>query len=175
MTHSSYLYIILLGMLMVQACKPGPSSEEVGQDQGIAKTKTIGDRGWLTDLNEAQAQSVKEQKPILVSFTASDTCRLCKALNANVFSSPTFKSWAEKSVVLLEVDMAQKNLLSENRDEQHLAMANSLKVNEYPTVWILKITHEPENDRFKVKPLGKIGYQETPEKFIGLLQNLTRK
>ena len=154
-----YACFVLLGILTLQACS--------GQAADTSQPKSSSKGGWLTNLNEAQAQSVKESKPILVYFTARDTCDLCKQMDEAVFSSSTFKDWAAMSVILLKADMANSN-------EQTAGMAQSLKVTQYPTFWILKITHEPENDRFKVKPMGTIGYQDTPEKFIGMLQGLVR-
>jgi thioredoxin-related protein len=162
MVQLRLVYIILLGLLTLQACTSQP-------------TDGSGKDGWLDNLNEAQTQSVKVGKSILVSFTNSDTCGMCKQLETNVFSSPAFKAWAEKSVVLMEVDFSEKNPISQNSKNQNEAMAQSLKVTTFPTIWILNIDHEPENNRFKVKPIGTIGYQDTPEKFIGLLQNLIRK
>lgn len=153
---------LILGLLTLQACTSQSSDDSVK-------------KGWLDNLNAAQTESVKANKPILISFTNSDTCGLCKQMDANVFSTPTFKTWAEKYVVLLEVDFANQDQLDENHKVQNAAMAQSLKVSSYPTTWILSIAHEPENNRFKVKPVGTVGYQATPEKFIGLLQNLIRR
>lgn len=161
MVQLRLVYIMLLGLLALQSCTSQPAD-------GSAKD------AWLDNLNDAQTQSVKAGKSILISFTNSDTCGLCKQLETNVFASPTFKTWAEKNVVLLEVDFSEKNPIPQNSKNQNIAMAQSLKVSTYPTIWILNIAHEPENNRFKVKPVGTIGYQETPEKFIGLLQNLIR-
>jgi thioredoxin-related protein len=166
-----YLYIILVVTLSLQACNSQPSdganttSSAENSENGV----------WLYNLNEAQAQSVKRQKSILVYFTNSDTCSLCTQQETNVFATPVFKTWAEKNVVLLEVDFSTQNEHFENNREQYSGMAQSLKVSTYPTTWILSITHEPDNNRFKVKPIGTIAYQNTPEKYIGMLQNLVRK
>lgn len=166
---------IFLAVLSLQACR-SQSSNEVDSNQ---PSKTDSDKKnelvWLTNLNDAQAQSVKEQKPILVSFTSSDTCGLCKQFQTNVLATPAFKSWAENRLVLLEVDFSAHNSLPEGTKEQNAAMAKSLKVTTFPACWILRMTHEPENNRFKVKPIGTVAYQETPEKFIGMLANLTRQ
>ena len=151
-----YISLLLISIISLQSCTSQTTPDK---------------QGWLFSLNEAQTQSVKENKPILVYFTASDTCGTCKRMDAEVFSTPTFKDWAEKSVVLLKVDFSN---LPEGSKEQNTGMAQSLKVTTYPTIWILNITHEPQNNRFKVKPMGMIGYQDTPEKFIGMLQGLTR-
>jgi protein disulfide-isomerase len=126
-------------------------------------------------MNDAQAQSVKDQKPILVYFTSSDTCGLCKQLEADVFTSPLFQEWTEKKVVLFKVDVSTLDQLPAGSQEQNTAMARSLKVSTYPTFWMLSVTHEAENGRFKIKPIGYTGYQPSPEKLIGALQNFVRR
>lgn len=156
-----YVYFILISIISFQACTSQPAEQKDNTE-------------WLKNLNEAQTQSVKAGKSILVSFTNSDTCRLCQQLETNVFSTPAFKTWAEKNVVLLEVDFSAMNPLAENNKNQNAAMAQSLKVSSYPTIWILNITHEPDNNRFKVKPIGYTTYQPSPEKLIGALQNFIR-
>lgn len=130
---------------------------------------------WLVNMNDAQAQSVKDQKPILVYFTSNDTCGQCKQLEADVFSTPMFKEWAEKKVVLFKVDFSTLEQLPAGSQEQNTAMARSLKVSTYPTFWILSVSHEAENGRFKVKPIGYTGYQPSSEKLIGVLQNFVRR
>jgi thiol:disulfide interchange protein len=174
MQQFRYIFI-LIAIVSIQACTRKSADGGGATNHTAPNANALEKVGWLNNLNEAQTQSVKAQKPILVNFTNSDTCGLCKQMNTNVFSTPTFKAWAEKYVVLLEVDFSAKNPLPENNKNQNAAMAQSLKVNSYPTIWILNIAHEPANNRFKVKPVGTIGYQETPEKFIGLLQNLIRR
>lgn len=130
---------------------------------------------WLVNLNEAYEQSAKDHKPVLVYFTSTDTCGLCKQLEAEVFSTPDFKAWAEKKVVLFEVDFSNDTQLPQDSKEQNTAMARSLKVTTYPTIWMLNVTHEVENGRFKVKPIGYTGYHPSSEKLIGALQNFIRK
>ncbi len=175
MIHSSYLYIILLGVLTLQSCKPQPSKDTITESQTTLNANASGNAVWFDNFNDAQAQSIKENKPILVNFTDSDTCGLCKQLKTNVFYTVVFNEWAKNSVVLLEIDFAGKNQLSQELNDQHTAMGRSLKVTSYPTTWVLAIAHEPENNRFKVKPMGNIGYHDTPEEFIGRLQVLFPK
>jgi thioredoxin-related protein len=178
-----YVCYILLGMMSLHACKSNVGDKEASVSDAPASTNEALSSGesdvsasavWLVNFNDAQAQAIKEQKPILVNFTAGDTCSMCEKLYTDVFSTPVFKEWAGKYLVLLEIDFSKKNQLPPSYEEQHEAMAGSLKVDSYPATWILNITHEPENNRFKVKPMGKIGYQETPEKFIGAIGNLLR-
>lgn len=171
---SSYTYVFVLVILTLQACKEQSSNDPVAKSQIASSSNASGEAKWFNNFNDAQSQSIKDQKPILVNFTSSDTCGLCKKLDTDVFSSSIFKDWAARNVVLLQIDFSLANELPQENNEQHAAMARSLKVISYPTIWVLNITHEPENDRFKVKPMGKIGYQETPEQFLNAVSNLVR-
>ena len=161
-----FMYFILLAILALQSCSPKSSD---------SSSTSVSPQSWLTNLNEAYAQSVKVQKPVLVYFTSSDTCGLCEQLETDIFSTPMFKEWAEKKVVLFEVDASTLSQLPAGSQEQNTAMARSLKVSTYPTFWMLSVTHEVENGRFKIKPIGYTGYHPSPEKLIGALQNFVRR
>jgi len=166
-----YIFFILISFLSIQACNTKPAdSKGTADDASSAPTNS-----WLVNLNEAYAQSVKDQKPILAYFTASDTCGLCKQLESDVFSTPVFQSWAEKKVVLLKIDIPSDKQVQPGNEDQNTAMARSLKVSTYPTFWVLSITHEAENGRFKVKPIGYTGYHPSTEKLLGVLQGFVRR
>ena len=62
---------------------------------------------WINDFSKAAKLSQKTNKPILANFTGSDWCGYCKVLDRTVFSTPEFQTWAEKNVVLLEVDFVR--------------------------------------------------------------------
>ncbi len=180
---STFLYASLfLVMFSAQACdQKDESNQEAGaQTQPTAPTPAVvpsppayasDKEGWLVDLDEAYAQSIQSGKPILANFTGSDWCGWCKKLDADVFSTPKFKEWADKNVVLLEVDFPRRKQLPEKNRQQNMAMAQSLGIKGYPTIWILNVTREEENSRFKVDPIGKTGYTKTPEEFIGVVAN----
>lgn len=165
-TFSSLRIVILffLAIGLLQGCKPGSDNKGSGPKPDATPE-------WLVMLNDAYAQSAKTQKPILAYFTASDTCSVCKEMEANSLASPMFSEWAEKNVILFKVDLAKSSAMIKGDQEQNTAMAQALKISTYPTFWILRITHETENGRFKVKPVGYTGYQPTTEKLLGALQN----
>lgn len=170
-----HVYLIVIFILSLQACNSS-SGDNSGTTAGTNSTPTsTTPQQWLVNLNDAYALSIKENKPVLVYFTSRDTCGLCEQLEANVFSSPTFKSWAEKKVVLFEIDYSTLDQLPNGSQEQNAGMAKSLKVSTYPTIWMLSVTHEVENGRFKVKPIGYTGYHPTAEKLVGALQNFVRR
>ena len=162
----TFIFFILLAILTLLACNPKSAD---------SSTTSTSSQLWLVNVNDAQAQSVKDQKPILVYFTSGDTCGLCEQLETDIFSTPMFKEWAEKKVVLFKVDFSTLDQLPPGSQEQNTAMARSLKVSTYPTFWMLSVTHEVENGRFKIKPIGYTGYHPSPEKLIGALQNFVRR
>lgn len=91
---------------------------------------------WLTDLDAAKAQGVKENKPVLVDFTGSDWCPPCKSLHKTVFESPEFAA-AAKDYVLVELDFPRSvsqppELKAKNREWQQ-----KYGVNSFPTVLLL--------------------------------------
>lgn len=172
---------ILLIVLGLFACQDKPAGEPPQESKELSPKNTVlpppstyasDKEGWMVNLEEAYAKSVKENKPILANFTGSDWCGWCKRLDQDVFSTPTFKSWAAKNVILLEVDFPKRKQLPPKNKEQNAAMAKSLNVTGYPTVWMLNVTREADNQRFKVTPIGKTGYVKTPEQFIGTLQQM---
>ena len=166
------LSFILITILSLHACSGKPSdSPATTTDNSTTKANV----GWFDSMNDAYAQSMKDHKPILAYFTSSDTCGLCQQLETNVLSTPVFKTWAEQNVVLLKIDFSKHDQLQDGNQEQNTGMAQYLKVTGYPTIWILNVTHEAENDRFKVKPIGKVPIEQSPEKFIGMLQNFVRR
>lgn len=62
---------------------------------------------WLTDINDAKAQSLKVKKPILMYFTGSDWCAPCKMLKKDFFNSEKFEKIAN-DFVLLKVDIPRR-------------------------------------------------------------------
>ncbi|MDZ4749802.1 MAG: thioredoxin family protein [Saprospiraceae bacterium] len=171
-----YVYFFLLGIWSLQACNKQPADgKESATNNPSSSTYASDKEGWLVNLNDAYALSEKEKKPVLIYFTSSDTCGMCQQLEANVFSTPVFKSWAEKKIVMFKVDFATHHQFPEGKQEQNAAMAQSLKITTCPALWMLSVTHEVENGRFKVKPIGKVGYAKTPEEFIGMVQNFLRR
>ena len=91
---------------------------------------------WLTDLDAAKAQGVKENKPVLVDFTGSDWCPPCKSLHKVVFESPEFAAAASR-YVLVELDFPRTKpqppeLKAKNREWQQ-----KYAVNSFPTILLL--------------------------------------
>lgn len=113
--------------------------------------------GWMVDINKAYEVSRKTGKPILANFTGSDWCGWCKKLKAEVFDKAAFKAWAEKNVVLVELDFPRRKLVPENIKKQNRELQQAFKVTGYPTIWVFNLT-KSESGQFGIEALGKTGY-----------------
>lgn len=106
---------------------------------------------WHTDVNKAINISVQSGKPLFFFFTGSDWCGWCKRLQKEVFFKPEFAIWANKNVVLLELDFnrafQQRIKLSQNgkvqlteNENRIIELSRSLQVRGYPTIWFVSTT-----------------------------------
>lgn len=91
---------------------------------------------WLTDLDAAKAQGVKENKPVLVDFTGSDWCPPCKALHKNVFESAEFSAVASK-YVLVELDYPKSKPQTPELKAKNAALSKQFGITGFPTVLLL--------------------------------------
>jgi thiol:disulfide interchange protein len=121
--------------------------------------------GWLTNLDEAYAKSKKENKPIMANFTGSDWCGWCKKLTATVFSQPDFQAWADKNVVLLELDYPRRKELPEVIRAQNQNLQQAFQVSGYPTVWIFDLLKDEAKNQYSINGLGRTGYKPTVSEF----------
>ncbi len=124
-----------------------------------------GQDGWLVNLEEAYNLSKKSGKPIMANFTGSDWCGWCKRLAAAVFDQPEFKKWADKNVVLLELDFPRRKEVPMDIKQQNASLQRAFQVRGYPTVWIFEIDRPAGSSEFTVNPLGKTGYKPSVEEF----------
>ncbi len=70
---------------------------------------------WLTNMDEAEAISKKENKLILVYFTGSDWCSPCVALKKDFFETEEFAERA-KNLVLVMIDYPRRSdIISEEQ------------------------------------------------------------
>lgn len=156
-------FSMLLAFLMI-------SGFVLAQDKYAA-----GNEGWLVKMDEAYELSKKTGKPIMANFTGSDWCGWCKRLTASVFSKPEFKKWAEKNVVLLELDFPRRKQLPDEIRQQNASLQRAFSVRGFPTVWVFNLEKDTEKNGFSIEALGKTGYTPTVEQFTsGVDQMLAR-
>ena len=121
--------------------------------------------GWETDYAKALETAKRENKRVLVDFTGSDWCGPCIQLQKRVFSRPEFIEYAEKNLVLVEIDYPQRKRQPDTLVKQNERLAEQYRIEEkgYPTLVLLD-------------PAGKIvrelqGYDgETPADIIAWIE-----
>lgn len=92
---------------------------------------------WLTDLPKAMQQAKAEKKLVLIDFTGSDWCQPCMLLKKNVLATKKFQEYADKKLVLVEVDFPQSHPLPDSLKLANQALAEKYKVQGYPTVILM--------------------------------------
>ena len=121
---------------------------------------------WLTDAPKAQAQAKKENKLVLLDFTGSDWCGWCIKLKGEVFDLKEFKDYADKNLVLVEVDFPRKKQLSADQKKANKALQEQYKIQGYPTIIVLN---------GEGKKVGELGYVKGgPKAFIAELDKLKK-
>jgi protein disulfide-isomerase len=163
-----HFLFLILSISALQSCSQAPTTTTTTKapEQPKPVAYASAKEGWLVDLDEAYAISVKEKKPILANFTGSDWCGWCKRLDADVFTKPEFKEWAKKNVVLLELDFPRGKQIPQKNKEQNAAMQQALGITGYPTIWLINMTKDAATNKYQLNKLGKTGYTPTPGEFI---------
>jgi thioredoxin-related protein len=132
--------------------------------------------GWLTDLKQAQQEAKANKKLLLLDFTGSDWCGWCIKLDREVFSKPAFKDYANKNLVLMEVDFPRRKEVNNVEKKQNSELADRYQISGFPTIVVL------DSDG---KKLGELSYdagipantnemKATPEAFIASLEKLRK-
>ena len=142
----------------------------------IAQDKyTAENEGWLVDIDQAYALSQKTGKPIMANFTGSDWCGWCKRLTANVFSQPEFKKWADKNVILLELDFPRRKQIPNEIRQQNASLQQAFKVRGYPTVWVFNLEKNTESEGYSIEALGQTGYTATVQEFTSGVDQMIKR
>jgi thioredoxin-related protein len=118
---------------------------------------------WLTDFPTAQQLAKTKQKLVLLNFTGSGWCM---KLDKEVFSRPEFQQYAEKNLVLVEVDFPRRKEQSASLRAQNSKLAEQYEVEGFPTIIVLN------GDGKKVGELGYIAGGAPA--FIAELEKLSR-
>jgi protein disulfide-isomerase len=121
---------------------------------------------WLTDVPQAQTQAKKSNKLVLMDFTGSDWCPWCIKLRKEVFDTQEFKTYADKNLVLVEVDFPRKKAQSAELKKANAALERKYGIQGYPTVIVLNADG---------KKVGELGYQPGgPKPFLAALDKLKK-
>ena len=111
---------------------------------------------WETNLNVASDKAIKEKKPLLLFFTGSDWCGWCIRLQKEVLKTPEFADWAQKNVILVELDYPRRTPQAADIQQQNAQLQQVLEVRGYPTVWL--VTPTKNDGKMNLSKLGSTGY-----------------
>ena len=124
------------------------------------------DLEWHTNIDKAIEISSNTNKPLFLFFTGSDWCGWCIRLQKEVFFKPEFKKWANKNVVLVELDFPKRTKLDEKTLRQNRKLAREFGVRGYPTIWFATANRTSEG-KININKLGSQGYVAGgPKKWI---------
>lgn len=134
----------------------------------VTTLASAADLQWTTDLPKAQAQAKAENKLVLVDFTGSDWCGWCIKLNKDVFSQTEFKDYAQKNLILVELDFPSKKPQSAALKKANQELKKKYSVSGFPTIVVL-------NGEGK-EVWKQVGYLSGgPKAFIGKLDDAKKK
>jgi thioredoxin-related protein len=148
------MFILLAFMLGTLNLSNAASAANPGSEEKLV---------WYTDLAKAQEASKSSKKPIFAFFTGSDWCGWCHKLERDVFSKTQFIDWAQKNVVLLELDFPRNKQLTPELTQQNFSLQQQFQVQGYPTIWLFYASKEAGN-KMNLNPLGSLGYPSGAER-----------
>lgn len=131
---------------------------------------------WLTDFDQAQQKAKADNKLMLLNFTGSDWCGWCIKLDREVFSKPEFREYANKNLVLVELDFPRAKQIDRALLRKNMELAEKFQVEAFPTIIVL-------NGEGKV--VGSLSYDSgvppdsnkpvaTPAAFIASVEKLRK-
>jgi len=132
----------------------------------LASSSAQAESGWLTDYPEAQQLAKAKQKLVLLNFTGSDWCGWCIKLDREVFSKPEFHQYAEKNLVLVEIDFPRRKEQTASLKQQNAKLAEQYEIQGFPTIIVL------DSNGKKVAELGYL--PGGPPAFIAELEKLSK-
>jgi len=94
---------------------------------------------WETDYAKALVMAKSQNKHVLLDFTGSDWCGPCIELKKRVFSRADFSAYADKNLVLVEIDYPQRKKQSDELKKQNEKLSKQYGIDEkgFPTVVLL--------------------------------------
>jgi thiol-disulfide isomerase/thioredoxin len=92
---------------------------------------------WQTDYEQAISIARISKKNVLLSFMGSDWCGPCIMLHRNALSKPAFMEFAQKNLVLVDIDLPRRKKLEPKIAEQNQRLSSKYDVEQLPTMILL--------------------------------------
>lgn len=130
----------------------------------LAASTVFAADGWQTDYKAALEQAAKENKPVLLDFTGSDWCGWCIKLDKETFSQPEFQKFAEKNLILMELDFPNNKPQADSVKRQNAELQAKYGVEGFPTLVLLNSKGKEIARNPGYLPGGPKGFIEWVEK-----------
>ena len=125
---------------------------------------------WLTHFDDAKKSASEKDRPIVLVFQGSDWCAPCIKLDREIWSTDTFRSYANTHFIMLKADFPKKkkNALPKEQQDRNNQLADKYNPQGiFPFVVVL-------NSSGTI--LGRTGYiKTTPEDYIKHLESFIKK
>ena len=119
------------------AAKPEDDAAKPADDAAKPKAKRGADGRFLTNHQAALKLAKDLNRPVFAFFTGSDWCPVCQNAQKEVLTTAVFRAWAERSVVMLEVDYPNNKDLGKALKDQNAALKRQYGISSYPTFHLL--------------------------------------
>lgn len=144
--------------------KPAPSPAETSSPAEPAGKAANVAADWSIDYESALKQARAAHKSVLLDFTGSDWCGWCMKLDREILSTPDFKRFADRHLVLVKIDFPIHRAQSNAEKARNEELAARYGVRGFPTLVLLD---------GEARPCGTLGYMRGgPEAFIDQLKSL---
>ena len=110
-------------------------TSHVRAERPVTEGAKVGE--WTMDFEAAKALALEKNLTLLMNFTGSDWCGWCIKLKKETFNQPAFKDFADKNLVLLEVDFPQGKTLPSAIKKQNDQLQEQYQVQGFPTLVLL--------------------------------------
>jgi protein disulfide-isomerase len=103
----------------------------------ICSASVRAESAWSTDYKKAQEEAKASHKFVLLEFTGSDWCGYCFQLDRAILSQPQFKDYANRNLVLVEIDFPRRKEQSAETKKQNAELAQRYQIDGFPTLVVL--------------------------------------
>ncbi len=129
--HASFSFRLLLFAVSVLLLNAQAISAE---DSSAPQSESKPEIHWRTDYAQAQKDAADTHKPILLFFTGSDWCSVCKRLEAAVLHEAQIVSLIESQFIPVMLDYPKTFELDPALKAQNDQLNKRFRIRGYPTV-----------------------------------------
>lgn len=136
-----------------------------------AQEKELSQLNWVANFENAKQIAKTENKPIMIFFTGSDWCGICKMLDEDFLSSKKFIQIAKNKLVLYKADFPRRtDIVNEAQKKINIKLDNryskSRNKRSFPTIVFINANGK------ELGFLESYNYLHDTNRHFGLLNNV---